>query len=190
MSDKLINIILDDAQKLATSTRNEGNINAQEIIARASSDVSVSKQKAYEETEKIRESILRQAIVDANLEVKKLLLASRREVLDEAFSAAMDRLTNLPKKEYLELISSLLKNAEDGDIVYISKKDSKIITKDYIAGEAKKLGKKISLSNENIDIAGGMILSNKNFDKNLSFEVLMFDIRSEVETSISSKIFK
>ena len=94
MSDKLINVILDDAQKIATSTRNEGSEKAQEIINRASFDVTVSKQKAYEETNLIREDILKQAIVDANLDVKKLILATKRCILDVAFNDAMKKLLN------------------------------------------------------------------------------------------------
>ena len=96
MSDKLVNVILDDAQKIATSTRNEGNTKAQEIISRASSDVSVSKQKAYEETALIHENILKQAIVDANLEVKKLILSTKREIINTAFDKAMDKILKLP----------------------------------------------------------------------------------------------
>jgi V/A-type H+-transporting ATPase subunit E len=178
MSDKLINVILDDAQKIATSTRNEGSEKAQEIINRASFDVTVSKQKAYEETNLIREDILKQAIVDANLDVKKLILATKRGILDVAFNDAMKKLLNLPKQEYLKIISSLLNNSEDGDTVLISLKDKSVITKDFIANESKRLGKKIVLSNQYIDILGGVILSNENFDKNFSFEVLMLNLRN------------
>lgn len=142
MSDKLVNVILDDAQKIATSTRNEGNTKAQEIISRASSDVSVSKQKAYEETALIHENILKQAIVDANLEVKKLILSTKREIINTAFDKAMDKILKLPKKDYLNLISSLLNNADDGDIVLISSKDKNVITKEFIEKESKRLGKK------------------------------------------------
>lgn len=190
MSDKLINVILDDAQKIATSTRNEGSEKAQEIINRASFDVTVLKQKAYEETNLIREDILKQAIVDANLDVKKLILATKRGILDVAFNDAMKKLLNLPKQEYLKIISSLLNNSEDGDTVLISLKDKSVITKDFIANESKRLGKKIVLSNQYIDILGGVILSNENFDKNFSFEVLMLNLRNEIETNISNQIFK
>lgn len=190
MSDKLINVILDDAQKIATSTRNEGSEKAQEIINRASFDVTVSKQKAYEETNLIREDILKQAIVDANLDVKKLILATKRGILDVAFNDAMKKLLNLPKQEYLKIISSLLNNSEDGDTVLISLKDKSVITKDFIANESKRLGKKIVLSNQYINILGGVILSNENFDKNFSFEVLMLNLRNEIETNISNQIFK
>ncbi len=190
MSDKLVNVILDDAQKIATSTRNEGNTKAQEIISRASSDVSVSKQKAYEETALIHENILKQAIVDANLEVKKLILSTKREIINTAFDKAMDKILKLPKKDYLNLISSLLNNADDGDIVLISSKDKNVITKEFIEKESKRLGKKLVLSNQYIDILGGIVLSNKYFDKNLSLEVLMSNLRDEIETTVADQIFK
>ncbi|HHX49322.1 MAG TPA: hypothetical protein GX709_02900 [Clostridiales bacterium] len=190
MSDKLVNVILDDAQKIATSTRNEGNTKAQEIISRASSDVSVSKQKAYEETALIHENILKQAIVDANLEVKKLILSTKREIINTAFDKAMDKILKLPKKDYLNLISSLLNKADDGDIVLISSKDKNVITKEFIEKESKRLGKKLVLSNQYIDILGGIVLSNKYFDKNLSLEVLMSNLRDEIETTVADQIFK
>lgn len=190
MSDKLVNVILDDAQKIATSTRNEGNTKAQEIISRASSDVSVSKQKAYEETALIHENILKQAIVDANLEVKKLILSTKREIINTAFDKAMDKILKLPKKDYLNLISSLLNKADDGDIVLISSKDKNVITKEFIEKESKRLGKKLELSNQYIDILGGIVLSNKYFDKNLSLEVLMSNLRDEIETTVADQIFK
>ena len=83
-----------------------------------------------------------------------------------------------------------MNNSEDGDTVLISLKDKSVITKDFIANESKRLGKKIVLSNQYIDILGGVILSNENFDKNFSFEVLMLNLRNEIETNISNQIFK
>ena len=170
MSDKLINVILDDAQRIATSTRNEGSEKAQEIITNASSNVSVSKQKAYEESILIRENILKQAIVDANLEVKKLILSTKREIIDSAFSKAMEKLLNLPKQDYLNLISSLLNNCDDGDTVFISLKDKMLLQKFY-RQRIKKLGKKLVLSNQYINILEALYFQMKNLIKILVLSV-------------------
>ena len=90
----------------------------------------------------------------------------------------------------MNLISSLLNNADDGDIVLISSKDKNVITKEFIEKESKRLGKKLVLSNQYIDILGGIVLSNKYFDKNLSLEVLMSNLRDEIETTVADQIFK
>lgn len=190
MSEKIIKTILDDAQRIAVSTRNEGNIKAQEIISRAEADVSQTKQKNYQETEKVREDIVRQSISLANLDVRKLMLAAKRTVIDKAFDAAVDKILSLPKKDYLTLISSMLKNADDGDVVFTSKNDANKITADYIADQSKLLKKKITLSKTFVDIEGGIILSNDNYDKNFSLDVLLSSLRSEIETKVFAGFFE
>lgn len=189
MSEKIVKIILDDAQKKAVSTRNEGNAKAQEIISRANRDVTISKQDAYQETQNTRDNILKQGVTNGNLEVKKMILSAKHEVLDKTFARAIEKIQALPSRKYLDLISSILEYAEDGDVVRIRKEDAKVITKAFIEAQSKKLKRKISLSSEYIDITGGIMLSNESYDKNLSLDILMQSLREELETEISNKLF-
>ncbi len=189
MSEAIISKIIEDAHRIVNSTLEEGNANASKIIARANNDANIYLQDNMKASIAERQEILRRRISVANLEVKKLILAAKKEVLDSAFDVAKKTILALPKEEYKAIIAGMLQSASDKDIVYISERDASIITANFITTQSKLLGVKIKRAKEFVDIEGGIILSDGSMDKNLSIEVELASLREELETEIAKEMF-
>lgn len=189
MENKIAARIVSDAVRMSNSTREEGSRKAQEIIERARNDVRIFREQNLRETEILRREILERKESVARLEVKKLALQAKQRVLDAAFERAMNSVRALPKDKYLAIVEGMLSNAEDGDVVKIAECDAKVITAAFVKKTADKLGIKLTLSKEYIDIRGGVVLSNGSYDKNFSLETEFDSLREEIEPAIAAEIF-
>ena len=135
-----------------------------------------------------RDEIVRRKITVANLEVKKLLLQAKKEIIDKAFAEALDAV-KADEKGYLALIKRMLSFAEDGDEVVIAESDKDLVTPAFVQQCAKEYGKKFSLSSAYGNFVGGVVLSSKGSDKNLTLEVELASVRSECEPALADILF-
>ncbi len=186
--EAIIDRIIKDAQKIANSTLEEGGQNAQQIIADAENDAKIYRAKNHQESTREREDILRRRITVANLEVKKLLLAAKQQVIGKAFEESITALRS-DEEGYKKLLECMLSHAEDGDVLTVSKLDKNILTKEFVDKVAKKKGIALKINKQYGDFCGGILLSGKNADKNLTLEVELASLRDEIEPEIAAMLF-
>lgn len=188
--DEIIGKILDDAYRDAQSTIAEAKEQAKAIQANAENDAKIFAEKQNASITAETEDLIKRRRTVSELEVKKLILKAKQDLLDACFNKAMQSVRALPKERYLKLIEGMLKEATDGDTVTVSVADKAYITKDFIEAYAK--GRKISLSiNKDYgDFLGGIILSSKGLDKNLTLEVEIAALRNEMEPEINRLLFE
>lgn len=184
--EAIIDKIISDARKIANTTSEEGSAKAQELINAAENDAKLYRKKNREESELERADIIRRRIANANLAVKKLVLAAKQEVIGRVFSESVQAI--IKDKSYPDYLKSLLKFASDGDTVIVSKNDKKVLTKKYVDDYAKASGIKLSYSADG-EFSGGLILSGIGSDKNLTVEAEVDAARSEVEPVVAEMIF-
>ena len=111
----------------------------------------------------------------AAVECRKMELAAKQEVLNEAFAAAVEELCHLPREKYLALIASLAAEvAEGGEKMILSRRMQSEWTRGCTAGEyrLREAGKpgKLTLSAEPRSIPGGFILSHGDVELNCAFD--------------------
>lgn len=186
--EEIINKIIRDAQKIATSTLEEGVAKAQEIINVAENDAKIYRAKNRTESQQERDDILRRRITVANLEVKKLMLAAKQQLIGKAFDESVDAI-RADKKGYAEMLKGMLGYASDGDILTISKNDKDIFTKKFIDEAVAAKGVKVTLNSQLGNFKGGIILSNASSDKNFTLEVELSSLRDEIEPEIARMLF-
>lgn len=149
--------------------------------------------RAYKE-EKIDiecKNIVERKITVANLDAKKIDLAARREILDEVFKKAENKILYLDEKSYLNFIEKLLTQyAEDGDEVIISKADKEKIKEEFIKNVSKKIKKNLILSKDFGSFNGGVILSQQGCDKNLTLSTIVRQEREQIEIEVQNLIFE
>lgn len=124
----------------------------------------------------------------ANLEVKKLILGAKQELIGKAFVESIDSI-RADKDGYKQLLLGMLEYATDGDTLTISKLDKAILTPKDVDEIAKQKNIKLLLNKEYGDFAGGIILSNAITDKNFTLEVELSTLRDEIEPEIAKKLF-
>ena len=187
---EIIDKILSDAQEKAEAILNDAHDKASKMVADANAESRDKKRVAETEASMKSPEMKRRSVSVAELEVKKLALAARQEILTSAFDKALDKLCALPDPEYLAMIGAMIRSsASDGDVVVISSSDAKRITPAFIKEIAKEMGIQLKLSDKFGDFKGGVILESVGCDKNMSFEVEMSTLRETLEPKVSSKLF-
>ena len=113
----------------------------------------------------------------AQLEARKLILAAKQEVLEEAFRKALEDLLSLPEQEYVELLAKLITKASQSgsEQVIFSQKDRPRYGKAAVTRANELLGERgrLTLAVETRPIGGGFILSDGDVEVNGTFETLV-----------------
>ena len=137
------------------------------------------KEKADSETKRIIDAMKRQALASGELESKKMVLEAKKQIIENVFAEAKNRLESLDEKKKEALLKKLLEKSRkelEVEYVYCSRKDAKLI-KGINAGPA------------DIDILGGIIAENK--DKTIRIDYsfgTMLEIIKENELQSINKI--
>jgi V/A-type H+-transporting ATPase subunit E len=132
----------------------------------------------------------------AQMEAKKMTLAAKQEVLDEAFALALEKLTKLPEEEYVTLLANLIVKASSTgyEQVILNQVDRarygvKACVKANEQLEAAGKVGGITLSAETRPIQGGLLLSSGAVEVNCALETLVRLSRTELTHEVSELLF-
>lgn len=188
--------IMQEAQEKERQILDGAKTEAEQILKNSAATVEEIKQKSLQKGKKQAEEEKRKILSMAELEERKRLLASKQQIIDEAFEKAQQGLENLPEEDYLHLIQNmLLKNVAAGDEeIIVNSRDRSRITQDFLEqvnGELKKQGKtgSLKLSADTRPMIGGFILKSKDIEINSSFDAALKMQREELETEIAKILF-
>ena len=132
----------------------------------------------------------------AQMEAKKMVLAAKQEVLNEAFVLALEKLLKLPETEYVDLLTKLIVKASSTgrEQVILNQADRtrygvKACTKANELLEAQGKTGNITLSEQTRDIQGGLLLRDGDIEVNCAFETLVRLVRSDITGEVSKVLF-
>ena len=186
--EAIIAKIISDAEKIAAE-----NVHAAEEYALYVKKMAESWAKEYssaqEKALKIEtEDVVARKKIVAELDVRKSLLKTKQDILDEIYLKAEQKLCKLGKKPYLSLVLSKIEEFADvGDEVVLSC-DGVISEKD-IAESAVAKSKKLSVSKKQGKFCGGVMLVGKICDKNLTFHEIVLAEKEKTAPLIAKKLF-
>lgn len=160
--EKITQRMEDDARRDINEILTAARAQADEITRRCreqadreSAAITARGESAAAEREKRLESM-------AEMESRKLVLAAKQEVLDEAFTMALEKLCTLPDEEYIELLAALaVKAARTGrEKVIFSQKDRNRVGKAVVTRANDTLARKVAprLPGDLTDTKAGAIL--------------------------------
>lgn len=187
--NKIAEKIISDASAAAEDIVKEAMTAAERTLAAAKAEAEGMLHAAEDERKAYAEAAMAAARVNAELEIRKRRLSTEKQILDDIYKAAEERILSLKKTEYLKIVGQMLSYADDGDEVMISEGDKDRITADFIGKTAKKLGIRLSLSDNYAPISGGVILKGKYADKNLSVSEDFRELRSDSEPELWRALF-
>jgi Archaeal/vacuolar-type H+-ATPase subunit E len=187
--EAIIEKILSDADKKAESFLNVAKETADDILSQAAEQCKAYYSSSRATIDTSVKDIETRSKTVAEMDAKKLLLSAKAELLDKVYSLALEKVKNLDKEIYAALIRGMLSYAEDGDVITVSKREKDIVTEDFVSSFAKEKGIKLSLSKNFGDFDGGIILTGKGIDKNLTFEVELSLLRDVTEAEIAKELF-
>lgn len=187
--EAIVDKILCDAQRKAESFIDDARVKADDILAESAEQCKAYLFSSKVETDRMCDDIESRSNTVAELDAKKLLLGAKIKIIDAIFARALEKVRTLDNERYKALLVGMLDIAEDGDVITLSAKEKELISKADIEKVAKKKGINLTLADKVGDFEGGMVLSGKGVDKNLTFDTEIAIIRDEMETSIAKEVF-
>lgn len=185
----------------------DAKIQASKIITQAEDNRNNIIKKGEKEADNVKKVILykinqeaslkkSKILTEANLEAKKTILLEKQKIMEDVFDKALESITKLNSKDYLNFIKKLiLDNIERGDeTIFTGSSDKNKICKDFVEEINKELKAKdkkgeLRLSTSYLPIKGGVVIGSGKIRKNISLEFLLKKIREELEIQISKDLF-
>ena len=176
--------ILSSAKSQATALIAEARKEANKIMKEAEKKIEEMKEKSEAETKRILDTIKRQELTSAELENKKILLESKKQVIEGIFGEAKKRLEKLDDKkreEYIKKLFEKIRSDIEPEHIYCSKKDIKFLKEFNVE----------PIHIEPINISGGLMAENKEktIRVDYGFETILEDIKEKELQSINKILF-
>ena len=154
------------------------------ILEKAKKEAEIVINKAKEQSAKImeNESILSNA--EAEMEAKKMILATKQSCIKMALDRVKQKLSELSDKEYVDMIVTMMNAAEKGEEVIFSQKD-----KQNEMLMAKMAENQVTVSNETRPLDGGFIVKKGEIEYNYSFEAILTVEKENIEQIAAEILF-
>lgn len=189
--------LADIKNKIATDAKQESEFIIQkaqeqidEIRTKSDAEILLLEESYHGRFKKEEPEILNRREIVAKLDVKKLELDAKQQLITMAFNEAVKALSNLSKDKYLGFIKVLLEESvETGkEIVFLSEKE-KNFTKAWLDVYNEEHKTSLTISKEKVSISGGFILQNEDIDTNCSFDMLVSWNREDLEADVVKRLF-
>ena len=168
--ESIIKRIADDAQAQAQQKIDEAQAEAKQILADYEQQAKTLSQQTQERAQ---------------------MLQYKRQAIEQAFQKALEVLCAQENDKQVELLSSAAAKYITSDAqVLLNEKDSAAFGQSLIDAISEKLKAQnkpyaVSLSQKPASIQGGMILAEGNIETNLSYEILIKNMRDELEAEVA-----
>lgn len=189
--ESIVKKIADDAKLSAEQKITEAQQEAQQIVSDYQAQADKIMQDAQAQAQKQASVIAERVESQSGLIRRNLMLQYKREAIEQAFQKSLEVLCAQDADKQVTLLS-------DAAIKYLSA-DAKVILneKDKAAfGEklVSEISRKLQAANKNYSVSlsadagsmqGGMILAEGSIETNLSYEILVKNIRDELEGEVA-----
>lgn len=181
-----------DAEREAEEIISKANTQAEEIRRRASEENDALKSSFERRYEAERPEIFRRREVVAGLDVKKTMLQAQRDVINDVYAEALEKLRGLGREEYLDFCARLLNGAVSSkeETIRVGAEE-KYIDAEWVESYNRKNGDRLVLAEERAgDISGGFILEDGRIGVNCSWEMLLQIAQEKFEADIIKRLFQ
>jgi len=195
-TEKIKAKILADAEEKARQIEEQARQEARDITDRALKEAEIKRMEILRKAEAEGEEAYRRLISYAGFGVKKEILKTKQDMVEEAFTKAIQKITGLPDNEYQEMLEIMIAGAASdgtGEIL-LSDRDRKRVDgnfADNINRRLKAAGKngKVALSGEIIQTVGGFVLRYGEMEINGTFEIVLDMLRPQIENEVVNILF-
>ena len=194
-----------DSKQVTEKILSEAQSQADKIKEQADEKVRQERQKLQTELDNFNEEtrrLVKQALEEAKsrtlawarMEIAKKLLRTRKDLLDETFAAAAEKIKNMSAKDYQQLMEKLILSAVNtGDEEIIIDKNEKRIDAAFVERLNAKLSQNsrgnLKIADSKADINAGFILQKGRARVNGSLAVLLAAAKEKLETELAAQLF-
>ena len=184
------NKIKADSQAQIKKIESENDDKVREISRKANAEIKEVQDSYAARLAKEEPEVLRRREIVAGLDAKRIDLGMRQKLVGEAFAASLKQMVNMAPDQYVRFADKLVSQASTTgkEIIFVGKNE-KHLDQRWIDGYNASHKTSLTISPEKLDIAGGFVLRNDRIDTNCSWEMLIADIRADIETEVAKKLF-
>ncbi len=135
----------------------------------------------------------KRVLANVMLEGRKKKLSARQDAVNEVFDKAVEKIAGLPEQEYIEFLTKLATSVlEKGENkLILNARDKKNISDKLLKKLIKENpGIKISIADEVVSSAGGLVVRNGDIQTNLTLESIIRLEREKLEADVVGLIFE
>ena len=175
-----------EAEAIISSAR---ELEAQ-ILRDAREEVDKLKNETQERLDRDRPEIFRRREIVSELDIEKLRLRAQWKLIQDVYDQVMLELRNLEKDAYLKFCAQLLAAAsETGNETLIIATDEKYIDQSWLERFNNERRTNITLAEQRQNISGGFILENERISVNCSWDMLLLNVKENMETEVVKRLF-
>lgn len=175
---KIIDDILASARSTAAGMVEEAQTEADAAASALKTQLDGELAAERERIAKAAESAYSGGVKLGELEAKKALLAARQACIAAVYDGVKKAVLSAPDAKYLDMLKKLIvETCEDGDEIICCAADAKRITADWVKKVSAAAKKKLTLSKERGDFSGGVILRNEKYDRSLTVDDIVEDLK-------------
>lgn len=187
--------------QITEKIRNDAQKEADEILAKAKAQAEALTSRADRECAEIqagfddrfgaeRPEIMKRREIVANIDVSKMMLSAKRELIEDVYRGALEKMKALPKDEYLAFCTNLLDGAvSTKDEQVVVGEDEKYIDGAWLDSYNAGHGTKLAFADERAEISGGFILRRGRISVNCSWEMLLKVSQEKQESDVVKRLF-
>lgn len=187
-------------QKIIDELLSSARSTAAAVIAEATEQSNAELEELRAELEKARAEADTAAQVAADaaysgrvklgeLEANKELLRAKQACVSAVYDGVREKLLSASDVEYLKILQAYIISAcEDGDEVIAAKRDAKRVTAAWIKKVSASAKKKLKLSDETGDFSGGVILRNAKYDRDLTVDAIVEELKERTVADTVAKL--
>lgn len=180
----IIDRIISDAREAAAGTLAKAKARVDELNAASERRIAAAKEEAMSATALKADEQYARALNMANLEERKSLLSVKREVMDEAFTRALELLVKTSRPDKAKLFERILKeNASKGDVILCLEQEAPVFSKAML----ERCG--VTLEVGDIGASGGFIIKCAGGQIDCTYEALIANVREDMEPQVAELLF-
>lgn len=163
---------------------------ADEVRKAAEAEVSKIESSYSDRFSAEKPEVLKRREIVANLDVKKIMLGARQDLISHAFDGAWHEMANLPAERYVDFCEKLLEKAVDTgkETLFVSAKE-KNLNEEWLNKYNEKHKTSLTFDKATSPISGGFILRKGEIDTNCSFDMLIKWVREDIEADVAKRLF-
>lgn len=176
--EKIIDDILSSARAAASSVVAEAQEQSQAELDELRAELCAAQKESLEKYEQAAQQLYAGQVKLGDLEANKALLSAKQACVSAVYYGVKLKILAAPDAEYLGIIRAAIeKYCEDGDEIISAKADEKRVTAAWVKKLSTSLKKQLTLSAERGDFDGGVILRNKKYDRDLTVDAIVDELK-------------
>lgn len=193
-AEQVIEKILSEARQEAESILSEAKAKSDQQQAAQEAELKAYQEKTEQLAKQAADDKRLRMLAAARMDLQKQMLTAKVALLDELFESACRKINELPDGAYRDLMVRLMSTAvQTGDEEVVVGKNETRIDMSLLKKANQQLGPgfrgNLRLSDERADLDGGFLLRRGRVQINASTEVLIGQVREDMESELSEQLF-